>query len=90
MTHDEFIKIFDDDEMAGSLLTDLEGDNALIGLNLINRYMPGEIILCGADHDIIYSVTIEDLIKAGIKRESVEYLSKINWSIQDDYLICFV
>ena len=89
MTYDEFVEIFNDDEMGGSLLSKLKGDNALIGLNLIAKYISGDV-LQGADHDIIYSASIDDLIEAGITKQDVEYLTKINWGINDDYLVCFV
>ena len=90
MTRDEFIEIMDDDEISGSLLFGLEGDNALIGLNIIAKYSPKKVIV-GAEHDIIYCGDIGSLIGFGITKEDVEYLSKINWHIEEgEYLACFV
>ena len=89
MTYDEFVEIFDDDEMGGSLLPKLKGDNALIGLNLIAKYISGDV-LQAAEHDIIYSASIDDLVEAGITKQDVEYLTKINWGIDGGYLVCYV
>jgi hypothetical protein len=89
MTEEEFRKIFSNDETGGSLLSDLEPDNALMGLNLIAKYLPSKGIE-GADHDIIYSVDIEELVEAGITKEDVTMLHLINWGIEDEFLICFV
>ena len=89
MTYDEFIEIFDDEEISGSLLSGLDGDNAMIGLNLIAKYIKGRV-LQSAEHDVIYSATVEELVEAGITKDDAEYLSRINWAIEDGSLICFV
>lgn len=67
-----------------------EGDNALQGLKIIEKYLPGEGIR-GADHDIIHSVDVDELIEAGITKEDVLELCRLNWMIEgDSYLACFV
>lgn len=89
MNVEKFEEIFNDEKEGGSLLRDLNDDNAFIGLELIRKYMPKAGVE-GAGHDVIYSVDIEDLIDAGITEEDVRYLNKINWTIEDGYLCCFV
>lgn len=85
MTRKDFIKIFEQDSDIG------EGDNALQGLLIINKYMPDSTVLCGAAHDVIWSVDIDDLIIAGISKEDTNMLRKLNWMIEGgEYLACFV
>ena len=86
MTIEMFEDIFGKDSDMGMMG---DGDNALNGLNIIKKYMPKKGIE-GVDHDIIYSVGVEELIEAGITIEDTEKLSKLNWMIQDDYLACYV
>ena len=84
MNTKEFIDIMKDDEFSA-----WEGCNALQGLKIIEKYLPGKGIM-GAEHDIIYSVDVEKLIEADITLEDTKKLNKLNWMIQDDYLACFV
>lgn len=78
--------------MEGDSLVVWEGDNGLIGLNIIAKYFPSKKtdILCGADHDIIYSVGVKELLDGGITEEDAKALRDINWMIQDDYMACYV
>ena len=77
-------KIFEETE------TEWEGNNTTQGLAIINSFLPDSGVE-GADHDIIYSCDVEDLIKAGAKKEDFEKLAKLNWMVQDrQYLACFV
>ena len=67
------------------------GDNAMKGLNIIAKYFdPEETILQGADHDIIYSVGVEEIIEKGITEEDVIALRKLNWMTENESLACFV
>ncbi len=66
-----------------------EGCNALQGLNIIDSYLPGKGIVA-ANHDIIYSVTVDALVGAGINKEDVVKLRELNWMTEDDSLACFV
>ncbi len=84
ITREKFEEIMDFTEL------EFDGDNAFDGLVLIKKYMPTDDVICGADHDIIYSVDIDQLIKAGITEEDVIKLAKLNWMIRDDYMACFV
>jgi hypothetical protein len=89
MTPEKFLEIFEDEEEGGSLLGKLNDDNAFVGLSLIRKYLPTKGIE-GAGHDIIYSVDIDELINAEITEKDVHTLNKLNWTITDGYLACFV
>ena len=66
-----------------------EGDNAYQGLQILAKYTDN--LIHGADHDIIYSESIDKLIKAGITEEDCKELRRLNWMIRDnDYMACFV
>ena len=68
------------------------GDNALQGLLIINKYFHDYTILQAAEHDIIYSVDVDEIIEASITREDAEKLRELNWHIDTDTgsLACFV
>ena len=53
------------------------------GLVIISKYLPGKD-LTGADHDIIYSVEVLELVEAGITEEEVVMLRDLHWMIDDD------
>lgn len=89
MTYEEFEKIMGNEEISGKLLLKLDVDNALDGLKIIQKYCPNKGVEA-ADHDIIYSVSVSEIVDAGITKEDAEYLSKINWMIDEDSLACFV
>jgi hypothetical protein len=65
-------------------------DNAFLGLQIIRKYCPTKGIQ-GADHDVIYSVGVDELIEAGITEEDAHNLRNLNWMIEDgEILACFV
>lgn len=66
------------------------GDNVLEGLLIIRKYCPAKTVLEAAEHDVIYSVDMDDLIKAGITEEDVIRLRNLNWMIDEHHLACFV
>ena len=80
MNYEEFEKIFDSED------TDWTGDNALQGLLIISKYInhKDNDLIVAAEHDIIYSVSIEDIIEAGITEEDVKQLRKLNWMIEQE------
>lgn len=82
MTREEFIEIFENTD------SEWEGDNCFQGLQIISKYTPD--LIQGASHDKVFSEDIRELIQAGITQEDVTSLAKLNWSIDDDYLYCFV
>jgi hypothetical protein len=49
-------------------------------------------ILVAAEHDIIYSVDIDEIIEAGITEKDATDLMLLNWGIDvdNDCLYCFV
>jgi hypothetical protein len=87
MDREKFLKIMDEEAISISE----DKDDALAGLNIIAKYKP--YALHGADHDIIYSAEIDDLIEAGIIEEDVIKLRDLGWMMDDDgddYLCKFV
>ena len=87
MTIEEFEKIFNYIEPKW------EGDNAFQGLLIIAKYidpMKKDTIIA-AKYDYICSVSVKELCEAGITKEDVIDLRKLNWSIEyEHYLMCFV
>ncbi len=70
-----------------------KGDNAFQGLQIIAKYLtPEENNLIGsAEHDIIYSSDVDELLNAGITEEDAVALRNLNWMIDEtDCLACFV
>lgn len=70
-------------ETTESNLRDLEGDNTLMGLNIIAKYCPKKGVEA-AEHDIIYAARIKDVLNAGLTEEDATELAKLNWMI-DEY-----
>lgn len=88
MLLEEFEEIMADDERSGVRLNE-PGDNALKGLLIITKYLPNSGIE-GANHDVIYSCSAEDLVNAGITTEDAILLNALNWMVDDESLACFV
>ena len=91
MTREEFIEILEDED--DTIPVEWEGDNAVKGLKIIERYMPDEAsLITGAEHDIIYSVGVDKMIDAGVTKEDATTLRGLNWGVDEDgeYLFCFV
>jgi len=84
MTVEELIAIFNEDSGRGCWV----GDNAYQGLQIISKYTNSLIV--AAEHDIIYSEGIEQLINKGITKEDCIALNKLHWHIECDCLACFV
>jgi hypothetical protein len=87
MKREKFIEILD----GGS--GRWEGDNAIQGLKIIEKYIDPQKtnLIQGAEHDIIWSVDVDELIEAGITEHDAEELRRLNWIVQDDgYLACYV
>lgn len=91
MTQEEFVAIFEDDEIDDEIDFDWTGDNAVQGLLIIGKYIKDRDLICGAEHDIIYSVTMEEVVKAGITLADATTLRKLNWMLHcHSYLACYV
>ena len=86
ITREELETIFEETE------SDWNGDNAFQGLTIISKYIKDKDVLSAAEHDIIYSADLDDLIEAGITQDDAIALSKLNWMIEDEFdcLACFV
>jgi hypothetical protein len=88
ITYERFEEIFNTTDSKWT------GDNTFAGLLIISKYIDfkTKTIIEAAEHDIIYSSEINDLIEAGITEEDVISLAKLNWSFNKEYdcLSCFV
>ena len=82
------------EEIMESDNTNWDGDNAVQGLIIIAKYLPvkNNELLCGAEHDIIYSVDTKKILDAGLTEEDAIELRNLNWMIETDVdsLACFV
>lgn len=63
-------------------------DTALLGLNIIYKHT--SVGIEAAEHDVIYSASIEELAASTITEEEVFQLAKMNWHIDEDALAKFV
>lgn len=88
ITRERFEELF---RITESALNEYEGDNALLGLLIINKYLP-KMGIEAAEHDVIYSADIGSLIEAGITEEDTITLRRLNWMIDEfeEGLACFV
>ena len=88
MTTEDIQKIFEETDSAW------EGDNFVQGVQILLKYFDPKKtrIIGGADHDIVYSVDIEELIKAKVTEEDIRAIAMLNWSFDEEYdcLSCFV
>lgn len=71
-----------------------DGDNALQGLDILRKYFdPMKTnLIQGADHDVIWSVNIDEALENGLTREDATKLALLNWSLDEDgdCFSCFV
>jgi hypothetical protein len=88
MTEERFIEIMKDED---SPYVQHEMDDTLLGLNLIAKYLPDKGVEA-AEHDIIYSVSAETIITAGITEEDAKLLRSYHWgyNTEVDSLYTFV
>lgn len=85
MDRKQLKEIMDGDSKLGNY----DDDNAFLGLQIIRKYMPKKGI-SGADHDVIYSVDVGELLEAGLTERDAEELRNLNWMIEENCLACFV
>jgi len=84
MTTEKIIEIFETTDGKW------EGDKAFQGLQILSKYSDDDV-LKGANHDVIYSIDLEEAIKNGISEEDVVKLALLNWHLEnDEYFSCFV
>ncbi len=84
MNYEQFEEIMNKD-----FETSWEGCNVFLGLEIIRKYLPGEGIQ-GAHHDLIHSVSIDEIIEAGITENDVIRLVELNWMNDGECLACYV
>lgn len=83
---EEIEKIF---ESTDSELHKIKGDNAFMGLQILSKYTDN--LIQAAEHDIIYSISLDDAIELNVSDEDLIQLAKLNWMIYDgDGLACYV
>jgi len=85
ITKEQFEYIMDNGEAD---LSDV-GCPALAGLNIIAKYLPDKGIT-GVGYSLIYSVSVDEIVEAGITKHDAEQLRKLNWMIDGFNLACFV
>ena len=87
ISEDKFKAILDEDYGYDETLV---GDDILHGLKILEKYIPNKTLIGGADHDIIYSIDVEDIVGAGITESDAIMLGRYGWHISDDYLAHYV
>lgn len=90
MTEERFIEIMNSDEIECKL-SELHDCNVFVGLAIMRKYLPRAEIK-GADHDIIYSMDVSEVVDAGITEEDAVRLKELNWMLDEtgEGLACFV
>lgn len=81
MTQERLVEIFEECD------SDWEGDNAYQGLQILAKYNSNIII--GAEHDIIYSLVVDDIIESLTEEDAIA-LRKLNWMLDREQFACFV
>lgn len=86
MTRNEFDQIFESKD------AEWEGDNAFQGLQIIAKYFDPatETIICASEHDVLYSVNVDEILEKGLTKEDAAELRRLNWMEENDTLACFV
>lgn len=84
MDRQRFEEIMDGDSQG-----EFERCRALLGLNLIAKYIP-ESGIGAAEHDIIYACGVDELLEAGLTEADAIQLRDMNWMIDEDSLAKFV
>lgn len=77
------------DEIFEETKSNWSGDNAFQGMQILSKYNTN--LLRAAEHDIIYSVDIDDVLEA-ITEEDAIALAQLNWHIDEEFdcFCCFV
>jgi hypothetical protein len=81
MEYEEFVSIFDNGSY--DIMLDSSNDDVYEGLNIMAKYV--EEVITGAEHDVIYSASISDLLYEGITVEDAKKLSRLDWGINEDF-----
>jgi cell division GTPase FtsZ len=82
MELEQLEQIFEDTE------SKWEGDNAFQGLQILSKYTDN--LIQAAEHDIIYSVSITEIIDKLTEEDAIK-LAELNWMLDDvECFACFV
>lgn len=85
MTKEEIIEIFENVESSYKEKI----DSTFIGLSIISKY--SNYVIQGANHDVIWSEDIDNLIDADITNEDIRELASLGFFIEDgSYLAKYV
>lgn len=85
MTKEEIIEIFNNINIDHSY----ENDSTFVGLSIIAKY--SNYVIQGANHDVIWSEDIDNLIDADITKEDIIELANLGFHIEDgEYLAKYV
>ena len=92
MKVEDIKRLFSEDEFNGGIERNWSGDNAVQGILIIMKYIDHmkTDIICGAGHDELFSVDLEELVEKNITEEDVKELVRLNWTVSEEYLSCFV
>lgn len=78
LTREQFEGIFSIEEYEP-----MKGDEVLIGLNILSKYSPNDVIE-GADHDVIWCTDIDNLIENGIDIEDAYRLRDCGFFLDEE------
>lgn len=81
MELERFIQIFEETERISRL--DSSEDQVLTGLNIIAKYC-NKPVINAAEHDIIYSVDVDDIIET-ITEEDATKLRQLGFGIDSEF-----
>lgn len=89
ITEEEFVEILKADSVEDH---DFKGCDVFKGLTIVAKYIdPKKHSLFGsAEHDQIWSVSLRDLVDAGITKEDAVALRNLNWMEDCDGLSHFI
>ena len=85
MTYEEFEEIMESDFSCSKTDRDC---SIFLGLLIIREFLPKAGIEA-AQHDIVFSVGVDELIEAGITKEKAGDLRRLGWMIDEDSLAHF-
>ena len=75
------------EEIFEKIESNWDGDNAFQGLQILSKYTKN--LIQAAEHDIIYSCSIDDIIDELTEQDATD-LAKLNWHIDYGNFACFV
>lgn len=81
MTTERLEQIFEETE------SNWKGDNAFQGLTILSKYTDN--LIQGAEHDIIHSANIEEVIEKLTEEDAIK-LAELNWMVSAEGFSCFV